>query len=181
MTYLFEVVFIYVSDIQSYVCSLLFAPSSSSIAIGVIISKSSVFIVSSIVLNKLFFPFLAYLLLSHTKPEPLLLKGKIQSFPMPSLWPHGCSLYILHHHLMSKICPLPLHFHAFFQCNYFTWTWHLFRSYVLQLVSNDRVISTCLSLNIYFYYTRQISLRPLPSPTTWLYSKFLIIYLPGQI
>ena len=27
-----------------------------------------------------------------------LFRGTIQSFPMPSLWAHGCSLYILHHH-----------------------------------------------------------------------------------
>ena len=49
-------VFISDSDIRSSACSLLFAPSSSSIAIVDIVLKSNVFTVFSIVLKRIFFP-----------------------------------------------------------------------------------------------------------------------------
>ena len=74
-----ELVFISNSEIPSSARSLLFAPSSSSIAIVDIVSNSSVFTVFFYRTQKNIFPFLTCILLSYTQPQPLFLRSNTQS------------------------------------------------------------------------------------------------------
>ena len=92
------------------------------------------------------FSFPTCILLSYTQSELFFVRSTIHSFPTPSLLPHLCSLYILHHHwclwyILYYIVFLHSSSVRISQMCRILW------SSVLQLAANDRVISTCFHSN----------------------------------